>query len=258
MATLADTFIRTITTNTGVQAIDVRGYSGVVLQILLTGVTGGNFTFESSMDSTNGTDGNWLAMSGVRSNASNREATTGTLSASPAYSWDIPCSGAKFFRVRATAGTFGTATLNMVRDRDMVDNQPSVDATVSGSVSISGTPTVTNTPAAPTSHNANAAATTNATNVKNAAGTIYNLTVSNVSAAIKYVKLYNKASAPVPGTDTPILVIPVPATSVLVLPISAQGMRFSTGISYAITNAIGLLDATAVAVGDVQIKIDYL
>jgi hypothetical protein len=57
----------------------------------------------------------------------------------------------------------------------------------------------------------NAAASTNATSLKASAGQAYSIDVFNVAAYPVYLKLYNKASAPTVGTDTPIATIPVPA-----------------------------------------------
>jgi hypothetical protein len=39
--------------------------------------------------------------------------------------------------------------------------------------------------------------------VKASAGQVYSLFVSNINAAVRYLKLYNKASAPTVGTDVP-------------------------------------------------------
>ena len=103
----------------------------------------------------------------------------------------------------------------------------------------------------------NSAATTNATNLKASAGAVYGLYIMNTSAATKYVRLFNKASAPTPGTDTPIMVIAVPATSSKEVDIPL-GIVFSTGIGYTITNAAAVLDATAVAAGDVQLVVTWI
>lgn len=69
-----------------------------------------------------------------------------------------------------------------------------------GSVGVSGSITVGTMPT-PTNYNVNSAATTNGANVKNAAGTIMAIAASNTSASIRYLKLYNKATAPVPRLD---------------------------------------------------------
>lgn len=94
------------------------------------------------------------------------------------------------------------------------------------------------------------AATTNAANIKTSAARVYGYHYTNNTAATKYVRLYNKATAPVPGTDTPLVVIPVaPNSNVLVdhtIPLS-----FSTGLGIAVTGGFADNDATVTAVGDV-------
>lgn len=57
------------------------------------------------------------------------------------------------------------------------------------------------------------AATTNATSVKASAGNLYGVHLHNSGAAAVFVKLYNKASAPVVGTDTPVTTLSLSAGS---------------------------------------------
>ncbi len=47
------------------------------------------------------------------------------------------------------------------------------------------------------------AASTNATSLKASAGTLFALYAVNLNAAMRYVKFYDKASAPTVGTDVP-------------------------------------------------------
>lgn len=100
------------------------------------------------------------------------------------------------------------------------------------------------------------AASTNATLVKSTTGAVTSLNLSNTSAAFKYFRLFNKASAPVPGTDTPILIIGIPPAGHVSLSVPAA-FAFGTGLGYAITGASPLLDATAVALGDVVGTLGY-
>ena len=74
---------------------------------------------------------------------------------------------------------------------------------------------------------------------------MYMLSVFNTSASIVYIKLYNKASAPVVGTDVPIWTIPVPASGGFEDHFNIP-FGFSTGIAYAITTGVADSDATAV------------
>jgi hypothetical protein len=116
---------------------------------------------------------------------------------------------------------------------------------------------VTGIPPTPTVFTLNSAATTNATSVKASAGNVFGLAVSNQSAAAKFLKIYNKASAPTVGTDIPILTVPIPVANCVALDLGYEGLRCSTGIALAITNLIADADATAVAVGDVKVWMSY-
>lgn len=110
----------------------------------------------------------------------------------------------------------------------------------------------------PTPYALTSAATTNAVSVKATAGNLYTIAVDNVSASVRYLKLYNKATAPTVGTDVPVLTIPIPATSSQVLNLGALGKRFSTGIAIAITGAMVYTDTTTIAAGDVHLNLDYV
>jgi len=75
------------------------------------------------------------------------------------------------------------------------------------------------------------------------------LTVSNLSASPIFVKLYNKATAPVLATDIPLVVIPVAANSFLSIEFGNVGKRFALGVGLAITGAAPVTDATTVGAG---------
>jgi hypothetical protein len=115
--------------------------------------------------------------------------------------------------------------------------------------------------AIPISHTLVAAASNNATSLKASVGRLVGGVALNRNATTAYLKLFNKASAPTMGTDTPIFNIPLPANvpvSVTDL-IGIYGFSFATGIAYAITAGQPLLDNTALAVaGDVTLNISYI
>lgn len=94
-----------------------------------------------------------------------------------------------------------------------------------------------------------AAATTNATSVKASAGSVFKIVGDNTAAAKKYLKLYNKASAPTVGTDTPVMTICLPASATFSIDLPA--LYFATGIAYAITGAAADADTTALSAGDI-------
>jgi hypothetical protein len=98
-----------------------------------------------------------------------------------------------------------------------------------------------------------AAASTNATSVKGSAGNVFKIVVgANTNAADRFLKLYNKATAPTVGTDTPVLTFLLPLTSKnIVIDLGSTGHYFSTGIAYALTTAAADADTGAVSSGDI-------
>ncbi len=100
------------------------------------------------------------------------------------------------------------------------------------------------------------AASTNSTLVKSTAGQIYGLAISNTNSAARYFKLYNKATAPTVGTDTPVRTIQIPGNSTVICAFPV-GLSFSLGIGYGATGAMGDSDTTAIGSGDLSMDVDY-
>lgn len=120
---------------------------------------------------------------------------------------------------------------------------------------------VTTTTGGATSFRLLSAATTNGTNVKASAGKLMSLYAVNLNAAVRYLKFYNKASAPTVGTDTPVLTYPIPASSTgagFILHLPPDGVAFSTGISYATTTGVADNDTGAVAANDIIVNGSYI
>jgi hypothetical protein len=76
------------------------------------------------------------------------------------------------------------------------------------------------------------------TNVKGSAGQVYGWYICNNATAARFVKLYDKATAPTVGTDTPVMTLEIPASS-------AANVSFPFGIAF--TNGIGIGATTGVA-----------
>ena len=95
-----------------------------------------------------------------------------------------------------------------------------------------------------------AAASTNATNVKNGAGRVFTIIGVNNAGGARFLKLYNKASSPTVGTDTPVATFQLPALQSFAIDIP-RGLTFGTGISYALTTAAADADTGALTAGDV-------
>ena len=160
-------------------------------------------------------------------------------------------------------------TLNRVRNE--VDNSTAGAAVEPSPVQVLGTVTVnpsggglgagtaaigdvgiqyraSSTGAASTNHMVSAA-TTNAANIKASGGKVIGWNLANTTAAWKYVKLHNTASAPTAGSGV---------THTIAIPPNGRadgtlegGISFATGIGRTIVNGSADSDATAVAVGDV-------
>ena len=101
-----------------------------------------------------------------------------------------------------------------------------------------------------------AAASTNATSVKASAGEVHKIRGFNNNAAARFLKFYNKASAPTVGSDTPVLTYRLAPTADFA--IDLDGFYFSTGIAFAITTAAADADTGALTAGDiVAMNISY-
>jgi len=93
-------------------------------------------------------------------------------------------------------------------------------------------------------------ASTNAALLSSVPGRLGYVILGNTAATWAYLKLYDKATAPVPGTDTPVAVYAIPPAAsggqLIVLPLDGAP-AFANGIGIAITLAAALADATALA-----------
>jgi hypothetical protein len=103
------------------------------------------------------------------------------------------------------------------------------------------------------------AATTNATSIKASAGVLYGWSIQNTNAAQRYVKLYNKASSPTVGTDTPVITLLIPGASAGAgNNLGGLAINFSTGIALATTVNPTDSDTTVVALDDLIINLFYI
>ena len=93
--------------------------------------------------------------------------------------------------------------------------------------------------------------------IKGSPGRLIGLSLYNTTASIRYLRLFNKASAPTLGTDVPVMIVAVGATSAANLFLTSAGRSFSLGIGYAVTTDAPLLAATVAATNDVLVSIDY-
>ena len=253
----------TITANAQTIFTNCERFSNLMLHCFGTFSTV-NVAFEGSLNSTNGTDGNWFAVQAVRSNANTIETTTGNLSAAPAYAWELSVNALKYFRIRATAFTSGTQSWVFVPGTYATEPIPAAQASATQAVSGTVTATVTAgtvNPVVPaTPYFVNSAASTNGALILTGTSGLQSFYATNEGASVAYVKLYNKATAPTVGTDVPEMIIPIPAAAsgvpgVAMLPIGFSGFRFALGLGIAITRNAVFSDTTAVGAGEVKVKL---
>ena len=247
-----------ISINTDLIVLDCQGLEGVSIQCVSMG-TSGVVTPAWSNDGATYVAATIMTPAGAAATTFNA-----------AGLWTTPVL-ARFLRLRlTTAATAGTTSLQ-VRGAVQASNYPVAAQPISGTVSISGAPTLgagsnlaadfglqarANATGAAAVAKVASAASTNATSVKASAGRVLGWQLTNTTAAVKVVRLYNLASAPTVGTSVPVYNIVLPANA----SISASfpvGIGHAAGISYAITNAIADLDATAVSANDVIGAIYY-
>jgi hypothetical protein len=277
----------------GAGAFDVGVLRSVSLEIVPAAgtVTAGAITFEGSNDGANFVP---IIMYDRAAPAAAPVSTYNLAASTPRYFVGDVCW--KYFRARISTGITGTTTgvqcfslwaaqdftpiIFGVRQTDGTNVAPTMDAaarrgyfqvsdgTNSPAIKAASTPVaaadptlaVAQSPNLPTAskYSALAAATNNAANIKGSAGKVLNISVANYKATAILVKLYNKATAPVPGTDTPLLSIIVPATSSKEIAWGVWGKYFATGIGISMTGALTDADNTSLAANDCRVDLDYI
>jgi hypothetical protein len=86
---------------------------------------------------------------------------------------------------------------------------------------------------------------------------VYGLTVHNVNAAVRYLKLYDKVSAPTVGTDTPAFTIPIPASGGAVHWYPSVPVEFALGLGIGIVTGGADSDNTSTAANEQFVTIIY-
>lgn len=155
--------------------------------------------------------------------------------------------GANAVKTNSGNGSAGSLNVYLATDQPVLTNPQPIYPT-------------TKTTGGATPYKLNSAASTNATSVKASAGTLYSISATNTNASARYLKIYDKASAPTVGTDVPKLVYLLPGnasgsgSNPYVPPV---GVVFSNGIAFAITGGAADNDSTAVSANDVIVNLSY-
>lgn len=95
-----------------------------------------------------------------------------------------------------------------------------------------------------------AANTVNATSAKAGPAHLYAITGYNAAGAVRYLKLYDKATAPTVGTDTPKMTLALPATAAFSFSFPTP-VEFATGLGYGMTTGAADNDTAALTAADV-------
>lgn len=98
---------------------------------------------------------------------------------------------------------------------------------------------------------------TNAANIKSSSATLYGWSIFNNAAYPVFIKLFNKSTAPIPGTDSPAMTISVQAGVRADGDIDA-GIAYPQGLGIAITKGITDLDSSTIAASDCVVDLFYL
>jgi hypothetical protein len=244
-ASSATTVAPTFVGPDGVQGIKVWGFNQVVVHV--SGTFAATYRCQYSMDGTTWYNGSFVTTTSPGA-AAGQMVASGTASGVILLS---PVQG-KYFRFALSAYTSGTIVASGYATTQ--NNAPYVNFAVLGA---QFTNVPDSTVGASTTNHIISAASTNATVVKASAGTINLIVVGNTGAGNAFFKIYQKATAPTVGTDTPVATILIGPNQTVEIPCGPHGWRITTGIGYAITGGAAVADTTAVLANQVVGTINY-
>lgn len=225
--------------------VDMTG--ATALYLTFTAVGSGTVVFEGSNDGVN-----WAPVTAIRVDSSSGAATQASATVAGA-TFMMPAIAQQ---VRARVSVYSSGTFSVA----WVKKATPPFAALAALTAAYGVPTMTvktTGGVAATLARIQSAASTNAASVKASATTLYSVAVANTGATTAYLKLYNKASAPTVGTDTPVATIMVPAGTGANVPLNDVGVSFSAGLAYAITGGASDSDTTAVTANQVVGFLSY-
>jgi hypothetical protein len=225
--------------------IDTEGKSLAVVQV--TGTWTGTLSLQVTVSSDV-----WVTVgSATFANAATRGVGT-TITANGIYQFDV--SGYTSVRVTATAAMTGTANMLLNATSFALTNGLGTPAILSGTASIGdvgGSVRSTSGGLSTPNRLVSAAAGNNATLVKATAGRVYKITGYNAATALRFLKLYNKATAPVVGTDTPVDMFALLPSKDFGIDFEILGRSFTTGIGFGLSTGAADADTGALVAGDI-------
>ncbi|WP_370677445.1 hypothetical protein [Pleomorphomonas sp. PLEO] len=188
----------------------------------------------------------WVAISALPAAGGSPVTSVSSLASANAY--EIYAPGALAVRARATAFTSGTMNIRAIPVAMMQDMAPALSG---GTLSAIGAASSGSGALATVARLASAAASVNATVAKASAGRLYKIYGYNAATTVRYLKLYNKATAPTVGTDAPVVTIALTPSREFDIDLGLIGHYFSTGIAYALTTGAADADTGALTAADV-------
>jgi len=201
----------------------------------ITGTVGGTtFYFEGSTGSTDGINGNWVALTALQRGD---ETSTLTHRANATGSFTGNATGLSYLRVRAVGGVGVSVAVGLNFSRGAVAvnfNSPLPSGTnVIGSVralAASADPLLTDFYVG-----VGGAINGNSRVIRGQASTLRSLVMSNYTAGGRHVKIYDSASTPTAGQGVPVLVVSLAASGTIAFPLPAEGLSFTNGIAMTMT-----------------------
>lgn len=130
-----DATVGTITASGQTVQVDAKRMGNLAIMVAGT-FAGINLAFEGSLDGTT-----WFGIQAARTVGGVVESTTGALSATPAYAWNIGATSYAAVRVRATAFTSGTMNVTMKGGANSTEPSPTI-ASVGQKTSAASIPVV--------------------------------------------------------------------------------------------------------------------
>lgn len=227
-----------------------NGKGGCMIQV--TGTYTGPLSLQATIDGTN-----WVTvgMASAIKNVNTDTYSTTIASASTGIFF-ASCAGYVKIRITALAAVTGTATVSMNLSRAArtvtMDSAIPAGTNILGQVQLQPSANQGNT-----LHAKISTADVNATNVKSSAGTVMAGLIANKALTGMWLKLYDKATAPVVGTDVPVCRVFVGASSTLPFDFGPNGGKFVNGIGYGMTSTDANTDTVGVLAAQCYLTLVY-
>lgn len=221
----------------GVQVIDTTGYGSFFVQIVSNPSTN-TLTVEGSNDGVS----SWSPISVRVASLTGATGASGSIAAAAINLYQTN-QVAPFMRVRVSTFVGGTTSASVGLKRGVPSNV--VDAFVGNAVTVQpAAASGTTGRLTPVRIAAGASGV-----LKASGGAFYLADLQNTNAATRYMQIYNKATAGIPGTDTPIATIIMAASSLRNPSLGDYGFAGAVGLSWAVTSDFA--GATIAASGDI-------